>query len=282
MTAPVTTAEVRQMNRFLRLLAVALGVLGARDARAEDAACAVRYNQSVLSARIALAEESFLGDPAAFSTAAAEMEEALDCLSDPIGTKIAARVHRVRALVAHGAGQTDVAMGSLMSSKALDPDFKFPTGYLPANHDLSQAYGTLTVSGRRHHAPLPREGTLAFDGLATRAYPADRPTVAQLLDPNGKVTWTELVSSGEQLPEYAVFPRTRIVLASAAGGSIVVSAATFALSRLAAAKFDKPTTDTLEDLERARSSANTFASLSLTTGVLAVGSGVAAVAVGNR
>jgi hypothetical protein len=197
-------------------------------ASAGDVACADPIGIPELEAKLDAAETAFADlDDAGFRDDVNELGGLLlPCVGQAIPPALAARYERVVALQLHGIGDHAGAVGAIHASKARDPEFRFDDAFLPADHPVRLAWDASPTVQRTHTVPEAREGTLLFDGLATRARPKDDPAIVQVLDAGGNAVHTVYLGARSPLPAYDIVPRRRNALLVASGATLAASAAT--------------------------------------------------------
>jgi hypothetical protein len=209
----------------------------------------------------------------------------LPCVVAPLPPAMAARFHRVMALHLQALGDEPAAEGAMRAAHAHDPSYAFDDTLLPPTHPLRAAYEAAPAVQLVRKVPEPKAGNLAFDGTIGRLRPKDDPTVVQVLDPAGVALTTAYVGAGDPLPRYDAIARTRTALGVTSGASLGVSAVAGALAWGAFAKLHADAKDqsTLpEVLDADRAATNRLAAIWTVTFAVGVGTGTAAIAVGDR
>lgn len=212
-------------------------------AAASAADCPVPVAANALLARLDAAEDAYADlDVDAFTTAADAVALELPCLEEPVTIELAARVHRIRALLQWGDANEAAARRSLAALKRITPAETLPVDLVPSGHALHQALAQADAT-TWDVVPEPVEGdTLSFDGTPG-ARPAHQPTIAQHLR-GEEVDWTVLLAPDAALPEYDArraaadrrSPTTALLLTSA--GSAVAAGAAFGGAILAKSAFN--------------------------------------------
>ena len=244
------------------------------------AACPAGITASVLSERLAAAEDAAGRDPARFSEAATLALALLPCLAEPATPPLAARVHRVAGLAAYAAGDPDTELRAFAAARAADPAIElWPDRFVPG-HPLQTDWMAIDpTQGRRVSVPVPATGQTRFDGTPSIDRPVDTPTLFQLVD-GERVSLSARLDPAEPLPAYATATsastaRMDRVLVWSAVGAGVAAAGLYAGGALLAEDYRSGTHGDAE-LEDLRASANGLAIAS--GGVGAVGVGLLAVA----
>ena len=133
-----------------------------------------------LESAAASATQAFAAlDLDAFERARDESMVLLPCLEEPITASAASGYYRVLAMDAFIAQDLDGAEAAFGSLRDAYPGYRLS----------SSVEATLLIHGR-HRLTLP----------------TDRPAIAQLLDSEGAVSWTQHLAVGDDLPEYEAAP----------------------------------------------------------------------------
>ncbi len=244
------------------------------------AACPEPLSPDGLDQRLEAAERD-LGDldSDAFLADTADLDKQVACLDAPVDAKLAARIHRAFALRSYLGREESQARVTLVSSKAVDPNYVFPFWLLPERHELRDIYAE--VPDDRPMLPvLPaKRGELRFDGVPVDDRPQLHPAVVQVLDNEGKVLRSEWVRATDVLPEYdearPVLPRlagsartVRTTLLVTAASTAVLAGASYGVAGIANGRFNNTTSrDTVLSSQRL---ANTMVTTSAISGGVAV------------
>ncbi len=246
----------------------------------------MELESAVTAATAAFADLDLVG----FEAARDEAFRALPCLGEALTPAAAAGYHRVIAMdafVAQDAAATEAAFAALLSAY---PAWRLPSSVAPRGHPLRTAFEAAEArpSSGVVGLPVPLEATLLVDGRHTLDYPTDRPSVLQLLDAAGAVSWTTFHAAGEPAPDYVAAPedaraayleqavilaptrRKPVELVITAAGLAVGSAALWATAAGQERQFTDPTTP-YGDLGALQARTNT-----LLVGAAALGAGAAA------
>lgn len=277
--------------------------------------CSVPTDTAELATSIAEAEAAFSAmDSAAFSAAAGRVDATLPCLDEVLPPADAAAVHRVDAYHALLDGDEAALEARLWATVAILPAWTPPSHLAPPGHPLHDAWQSAKKRVAVPGVPLepPEHGVIHVDGVRREARPSDRPTVLQLVRDDGSIAWTARIRLGEEPPYWVPAapapdpvatphlapaapigptpPTTTDIpgktgpsptatgLLAAAGCAALASGALFGLATASRHTFDDPATPYSElDGLRGRTNALTIGSGS--TGAVAIGVGIAAVAV---
>jgi len=266
-------------------LATLLATGGA--ARAE---CPAPVSASELSQLVSLGDAAFADmDDVGFNELRMKVVQAVPCLSESLNSSQSAALYRMRALAAFLDKDPAASVAYFRALLAVAPGYELRETLAPDGHPLrlyfEVAAGTFSPPGTS--LDEPRVGVLYVDGKAGVVAPVDRPYLFQYADAAGKISTTALITPGLAPPTYpALVERER-----SGGGINVPLAATAAVAALASGGFylaashnastfwDPATADA--DLDALRSRTNTLGWLSAGAGVVAVGTGAAAVWVGT-
>lgn len=255
-------------------LLLALEVIAAAVCPAEPAA---------LSASLDRAESAFNDmDERAFRQAVNDAAADADCLTQPIDSATAARLHRMVGLRAFVDGDEAAARLAFAAARAVEPVYAFPESFLPRNHPALALYGEAAqLSGAADAVDPPAQGQLQFDGQASLARPRAWPTVAVLVDPAGNAEHSAYLSPGEPLFPYPVAPpepdarRLNTPLAVSAGLSLLGSGVLYGLARASYDRFYDPVTPD-GDLAALQDRTNRLYYTSVGAAALGVGAGIGA------
>lgn len=226
----------------------------------------------------------------AFHQARMKARQMVPCLSEAITPAQAAGYHRLEALGAFLGRDHAGAVAALKALVGAAPGYQLSTELAPDGHPLrlyfSIAEGT-PAAPTRTMAPLP-EGWVAIDGATTTEWPVDRPYLLQSFDSGGQVESTALRSVGQPPVEepknrgmrVTAKTRTARTLSLVSGGAAVVAGGLYLGARASSKQFWDPSTPSAE-LAGLRSRTNTLGWASAGVGVVAVGTGGAAILVGT-
>jgi len=235
-------------------------------------------------------------DLGAFEKARDEALGVLPCLDERITGSVVAGYYRVLAMDAFIAQDLDAAEAAFGAAILAYPSYRLPSNVAPRNHPLRQRYEAAAVREWEVPAavPVPLEATLLIHGRHQLEHSEDRPTVVQLLDAQGEVSWTEYIAVGAQIPEYEAAPEDmrsqyleqRVIMApphrhpyalAVASGTLLVSSLTMLVGASASrATFDDVETP-YDDLASLRGRINGLNIGSAVTGVGGVALGTVAV-----
>ncbi|MFH1466158.1 MAG: hypothetical protein ABIO70_17365 [Pseudomonadota bacterium] len=149
--------------------------------------CATPTSDKALQGRIARAEAAWVAlDGVSFAAELDAALEGLGCRIAPLSPAMAAHLHRLVGLRAQQRRDEAAVLQAFAASRAIDPDFHFPTDVLPEDHPLARSYDQLPpVTGVLEAVDPPAEGRLLFDGLALDGRPRNRATIAQWVEAPG-------------------------------------------------------------------------------------------------
>ncbi len=230
-------------------------------------------------------------DVEAFQAARSKAREMVPCLAEPVTPAQAAGFHRLEALGNFLARDHAASVASLRSLVAAAPGYTLSDDLAPAGHPLRLYFEIAENSVAAPTAPLPSLGSgwAQIDGTTTTSWPVDRPFLYQSFERSGAVASSSLVRVGESPPGFddsvagaVVSRRTRTArtLGFVSLGSAAVAGGLYLGARASSAQFWDPTTASAElDGLRTRTNALGWASTGL--GVLAVGTGGAAIFAGT-
>lgn len=280
--------------RTLACTLTAVGLLALSSTA--DAACERQFSGNELARFLSTADVAFVDlDDQTFRQALVQARQSIPCLSEPLSTSQASAYHRAEAFQAFldrdhtGAVQSFRAMLRASPGMLLSEDFA-PQGH-PLRIDFEIAEGLPSAATRA--VPLP-DGSVAYvDGMEATVAPDSLPFVLQIIDPDGALTVSTLVDTGASLPDTGVVieestggreragassqrSKLRAPLVATAVVAAVTSASLYGMSTSRQAEFWDPTTPDSE-LQSLRRQSNTMASVSLGAGIVAVGTGTAAV-----
>jgi hypothetical protein len=196
-------------------LALALALLALpTPARAAPppADCTLTFTVDDLHQLLDAAERAYVDmtdDTAPFGQAVAAVTAACGCLRAPADPALAARMHRLRGLHRLVNGEDDEARRAFAAARAIEPAFRYPDSIQPA--DPAEPFNLVYFG--MPAAPTPRAavpplragaGALVFDGAPGTARPVDRPTLAQHVDPEGRVLRGAYLRMDQPMFDYPV------------------------------------------------------------------------------
>lgn len=192
-------------------MTVLLGVLLAWFVSAAQAACDRRVDVAAWAGHLADAERAYAAlDVDAYGRAMDEAVIELPCLAGPVDPALAARWHRLQGLRLFLAKQRPRAVAAFGAARALDPGYTFAEDLVPAGHPIRVDYGAMDLASlRNERVGEPLSGELRFDGMPGVLRPADRPTVVQVLGPDGVVASTAWIEPADPMPAYVARPPPR-------------------------------------------------------------------------
>ncbi|RME29156.1 MAG: hypothetical protein D6798_00745 [Deltaproteobacteria bacterium] len=266
---------------------------------AASAACDAPVGVDELARLLSTADAAFAElDADTFTSALVQARRAIPCLSEPLNSNVTSNLHRAEAFQAfldrdHARAVQHFRAMLLASPGYILSEMVAPDGH-PLRIDFEIAEG-LPAAEMIELTP-PASGFMWVDGRPGSEAPADLPYILQVGDETGAVVLSRFVDVGSTPPAYEPAARDRrrrgaaasasaddgrrrrlgppLVAAAVVGG--VASASLYAMSAERNHEFWDPATAD-EDLQRLRSQTNTLAYASLATGVIAVGTGTAAV-----
>ncbi len=138
-----------------------------------------------------------------FEVSLDQIDLLLDCLEGTVTTETAARVHRVKGIVAFAADQEDRAAFSLTAARLLDPGHPMPDSLVPVGHPVRVIYDEVDLSDDpMMSVPEATAGWLAFDGSKGLDRPLARASVIQVFDHEGQPRTARYLYPGDPLPPY--------------------------------------------------------------------------------
>lgn len=180
----------------------AVPVTAAAAGPLDPAACAAPTHGAAVGAAADAALAAWAEmDSAAFLAGSDGLRVALPCLADVVPTAAAAAVFRVEGLRAFGARDLEATARWLAAARVIAPADPFPVGLVAETHPLAVAARTLdTAAGRSQELPPGAGGHYYVDGAAATARPLDWPSIVQVVDHDGVVWKTVMVTSADMLP----------------------------------------------------------------------------------
>ncbi|MEZ4321536.1 MAG: hypothetical protein R3F61_28950 [Myxococcota bacterium] len=130
--------------------------------------------------------------------------ERIDCLSEPLNPKLAARVHRTNALFFFFDSDDGATRDSFARYRSLEPTGTLPDALAPSDHPLRQLFDGATARPKPEPLPAPATGWLLVDGEQETAAPRNLPFVFQHIADDGAVLSSSLVAAGSDPPAYDV------------------------------------------------------------------------------
>ncbi len=231
-------------------------------------------------------------DLEAFQTARVTARQMFACLDEGITPAQAAGFHRLEALGYFLARDHANAVSSLRSLNAAAPGYALSTEIAPPNHPLRMYYDIAEqlVSLPAQPLPLAKSGWTEIDGSTATAWPVDRPYLIQKFDESGKVVLSSFQTAGtppagvlsepKTLTAHTPKVQTAKTLSLVAGGSALLAGGLYLGARSSASQFWDPATPSSE-LDALRRRTNGLGWSSAGVGLVALGTGCAAIYVGT-
>lgn len=183
-------------------------------------ACPEPTTGEVVEARLTDAETAYVAlDVDGFQRSLDRAAMDLGCLGEPATVVLAGHYHRLVGLAAYVRGDEAAALQAFGAARQLEPDRTLSHDLVPEGHELHALYEALRVDGGATASVRPaRSGHMAFDGEQGLARPADRPTLWQVIGPDGTVGETAYLWPDDPMPPYASrAPRQRVFQQVAVG-----------------------------------------------------------------
>lgn len=140
-------------------------------------------------------------DEMAFGSARDQLFLDIGCVSEPLQTGVAARVHLAAGVGHFTAGETELARAGLDAAHQLDASV-WIADMVPEAHPLDVMWTEAeTLAYLTEPVPVPVSGVLLWDGRKGRERPSSRATLAQHVVDN-EVQFTAWVAPGQPLPRY--------------------------------------------------------------------------------
>jgi hypothetical protein len=270
--------------------------LASTAARAACPAAPAQVEAQLDAAQVAF---SAMAGPA-FQAATAEVVAGLECLSAPLASSLAARVHRVVGLREFVARRESAALQSFAAARAIDPSYEFPTTLVPADHPVRKLFAeALAVPSAATPLPAPGNGHLEIDGTTATARADARALVAEWIDASGAVASSGYRWPGDAMIPYPIqeapveaapiaAPREAISrkkgpntpLTVGAVATLVAAGAVQGLAIVSNANFENPATPR-DQLPALQTQTNASQVSAIGLGVVGLGLGVGAVVAGN-
>jgi hypothetical protein len=180
-------------------------------ALADPADCPATSNNQDISALLDTADSALDGaDVEAFRKTIDRVAMDLPCMSEPISTSSAARLHALQGIQQYVSGEHEPAKASFLAARTLNSAVALPGGLFPEGHEIHSAFSAGDVDAIQSlKVPGPKGQELYIDGLATREKPLDRPFIGQLADADG-IAQTRYLGVGDAVIDYSVNPFTRL------------------------------------------------------------------------
>ena len=267
---------------------VGLPTLAEAAAPCTEPVTARAFHQVVSKADAAYSQMDLEG----FQAARLEARKLVPCLAEPITPAQAAGFHRLEAMGEFLSRNHAGSVASLRALAAAAPGYELSEELAPPGHPLQLYYeiarGTVSVAP----TPIPAvEGRwIHIDGAAVTDRPIDRPYLFQSFEDGGRITISSHVVPGQLPPGFeapgADAPRrpdpknVARTLRWVSIGSAAVAGGLYLGARSASNQFWDPATPDGE-LEALRSRTNALGWTSAGIGLVAVGTGGAAMFVGS-
>jgi hypothetical protein len=273
-------------------IAVLCGVGAAAPVARAAAPCAEPVTARAFHQVVSLADAAYSQmDLEGFQAARLQARQMVPCLAEPITPAQAAGFHRLEALGEFLGRNHAGSVSALRALASAAPGYELSEELAPQGHPLQMYYeiarGTVSVAP----VPIPPEEGRWFhiDGAAATERPIDRPYLFQSFEEGGRVTTSSLVKAGKLPPGFTApgpdLPRvdrkrTARSLAWVSVGSAAVAGGLYLGARSASNKFWDPTTPR-SDLDALRTRTNALGWTSAGVGLVAMGTGGAALLVGT-
>ena len=223
------------------------------------------------------------------------------CLTAPIPPVLAARLHRTVALRAFLTTDESGARRALLAARVLDPTGEYPSTVIPSDHPLRKLDpGATSVTPATITVPPPPSGLVYFDGHNRFERPSDRPTAYQLIGSRGDTLSGAYLLPEEPMPAYPIGnapvpvaesttstttvaakkSHLSVHLSIMAGLGLAAAGVTYALAGDSNTTFYEEG-QTEDEIRAAYDQTNTFVYISAACAAAGVGTGVAALVVGE-
>lgn len=193
-------------------------------AAAATADCSAPRSLAELGASNAFAERAWGEDAAVFDEAAAALEPTLACVIEVIPPTEAARVHRIRGLLAFRKRDLEGATAAFAAARELDPEYRFPDALVPEGNPVETLYRNARTAQELQRFDAPKRGwTLRLNGAEATTRNDATPVVVQVVDPVGRVQTGAWIAEHAVLPPYPTWReglRTPLVVAGASAVAV--------------------------------------------------------------
>lgn len=245
------------------------------------AACDVVATPADLAREVISAERAYEGGELdTFAKAITAANAVVPCLDGPLSPAIAAGFHRVAAFSAITRDDAPAAVAELRAVLAVEPQWQISEAIAPPGNPNREAFDAAKIAGLGGSslAHPPGGVVLYVDGSPVGTLPTERPYLLQAIRSDGRVVGNQAMQVHQTVPTWAVAPRSRPVLAIAAGGFGLGAIGLYGAALAMRAQFDDPTTP-FSELDSLESGTNAAVFTSVGLGAVAVGLGTAAVVV---
>ncbi len=172
-------------------------------AYAAPGGCPLPRSVADLDETLASAERAWGADADAFSAATADVESTLRCLVEPLPSADAAWVHRLEGLAAFARRDMGAATAAFAAARAIEPEYRFPEALVAPGNPVDTLYRNALTADTAVRLPAPRAGwSVKLDGAPGTSRITERPVVAQVIDPVGRVSAGAWVPVNGALPSY--------------------------------------------------------------------------------
>lgn len=290
---PPTSMRCSSSRARARLLTVAAVALGLGTPAMGAPPCAEKVSSAAFYEQVASGDTAYIRmDIEAFQEARRQASQMIPCLDESLTPAQAAGYHRLEALGAFLGRDHAGAVASLRSVIAAAPGYQLSLEIAPTGHPLRMYFEI--AEGSKSAPPVAlgpiARGWVTVDGATSTSWPVDRPYLTQQFDSAGGVMVSALRTVGEApSEELAVDDSFRSVsakihtartLSLVSAGAALVTGALYLGARSSANQFWDPSTPTAE-LDALRQRTNALGWASAGVGLVAVGTGGAAVLVGT-
>jgi hypothetical protein len=175
-----------------------------------SAACPVATTTEELADTLVRAERAYKNvDIEGFQMAFQEANLVLLCVDRVVDERVAAQFHRMRGVDQFIRRDLDASVRSFAASRHVAPDQSLELA--GPSHPLQEAFQNVDLGTGAFQEVPPAQGALAFDGRKTDLQPLDWPTIFQVVDEEGVVVGTRLLTGGAVASGYPLRPSISVV-----------------------------------------------------------------------
>lgn len=129
---------------------------------------------------------------------------AISCLEETLPPATAAHLHRLTALWHDLQGDRASRDAAFTAAGRADPEYRFPPRVLAPDNPTARAYvATIGAAVPAEPVPEPAPGvSLLWDGATAEGRPAGLPVVLQVVEGEGQIDFSGLLSPLAPLPDY--------------------------------------------------------------------------------
>ncbi|MEL6346608.1 MAG: hypothetical protein AAFV53_26080 [Myxococcota bacterium] len=248
------------------------------------AGCETPISADEMAQNIAVSEAAYVQmNEDEFKSSVAAVRQWVPCISTPMSAAQVVGYYRLEALHAFLSRDKDAAQAAIRGVLAVSPTYSLPESIAPDGHPLQVLFDEVVMEppGQTRSLSAPRTGAVWVDGVASPTErPANRPYLLQYApEEDGAVIYTGVLNPDDPLPKFSKVRTEKNLVTPlwiTAGAAAVVAGGALWAGVRSEAEFNDPAT-AQDDLDALRRRTNALGAVSAGAGIVAAGSGAAAV-----